>query len=86
MHTIQEILLQPDTINISDEPGILYALSNMVAAWAKPSNIDNLMKFITRLPIEFATITLQNLIHRNNKMATELSVAKWIDTYSPDLF
>ncbi len=86
MPTINEILAKPDTIAISNEPGTLYALSNMVAAWAKPSNIDILMKFINRLPIEFATITLQNLIHRNTDMVQELSVAKWINTYAPDLF
>lgn len=84
--TIQEILAQAETITISQEPGILYALSNMVAAWSKPDNIDVLMKFITRLPIEFATITIQNMLHRNPELYKEDPIAKWIEITSPDIF
>ena len=86
MPSIDEIKAKPDSIIISDEPGILYALSNMVAAWADKSTINIFMRFISRLPIEFATITLQNLIHRNKAMVQELSVAKWINQNAIDLF
>jgi hypothetical protein len=77
--TIKEIEANPTSIPISREPGILFALSNMVAAWAKDSNIDKLIQFVERLPLEFGTITLQNMIYRNSDMQKNKCVGRWIE-------
>lgn len=76
--SIDEILTNPTTIPVSQEPGILFAIANVIAAWAKENTIDKLMLFIERLPLEFATITVQNLIQRNQKMGTNKSILKWM--------
>ncbi len=83
---MEDILRSPATIQISDEPSVLYALSNMIAAWATTKNIKTLMLFISRLPIEFGTIALQNLSQRNPQLLFEESVSEWVNANVPDLF
>lgn len=84
--TIKEIEAHPTSIPISNEPGILFALSNMIAAWAKESNIEKLIQFVERLPLEFGTITLQNLIYRNSEMQKNKFVGRWIEQNALNAF
>jgi len=83
---IQTIMANPDKIQFKQDPGVLYALSNMVAAWLKPDNTNVLIQFIQRLPIEFTTITLQNAIKRNKKLCTVPEILEWINLNAPGLF
>jgi hypothetical protein len=57
-----------------------------LAAYAKVDNIDNMMIYIDRLPIEFQTITLQNVMRRNAEMMKEAAVKNWISIKGQELF
>jgi len=84
--TIDQIIQNPKTTKIDTEPCLLYAISYMVSAHAKVSNLDQLFKFINRLPIEFATITCQNMLFRDATLIKEQPFKQWIDIKGDLLF
>lgn len=76
--SFKDILTSPLTTNVDVEPAMLYAIAHMIAANTDKTNLVKLMQYITRLPIEFETITLQNIIRRDNSIVQEECVRNWI--------
>lgn len=59
--TFDEILNRAETIDVPYEPGLLFALSGLVANKADTNNIDTLIKFINRLPVEMQVVTIKSM-------------------------
>lgn len=76
--TFQQILTQPDTLPIPDEPSTLYAISSLISGKADKANISKLMILVNRLPIEFQVITLQGITKSDKTMLKEPPVKMWI--------
>jgi hypothetical protein len=71
------ILNDPDNIDITDEPSILYALTGSIAHNATDSNLAAFMKFIKRLPAEFQVVTLREVVRRNKKLLNHPALIEW---------
>ena len=84
--TIPEIIANPTGVSVPGEPSVLYALTGSIANKATADNLDKLMEFVNRLPIEFQIITLRDLIRRNNKLLSEKPVQDWVAKNSTELF
>ena len=84
--TIKDILSKPETIHIPTEPSTLYAISGLLTEHLKESNADVMLKYISRLPIEFGVITLRNIIKRYPDSITYPAIKDWIKTYSKEIF
>ena len=84
--TIAQILAAPETLAISSEPGVRYALTGMLAHHASASNLEALMKFIMRLPAEFQAVCLKELCKRTPELMSHGAVAHWISTNATKLF
>ena len=84
--TIPEILANPKTAKLTEDPSMMYAVSHMIAANATCKNITVFMDYIVRLPVEFETITLQNVISRNKDMIKEACICDWIAVKGMELF
>ena len=84
--TIQDIAKNPAIIPINDEPGMLWAVSHMVSEYVTENSVDNMMKFIVRLPVEFTTITLQNILRKEPKLIKAPAIQTWIKEKGADLF
>lgn len=84
--TIDQILVNPEGITIPEEPSILFALTGSVAANAKPSNLETLMRFITRLHMEWQVVCLRDLIRRDETALTSEPIKEWISKNSAELF
>lgn len=76
--TIEQILRNPTGVDIPEEPSVLYATSGMVGKYVTESNIQDLMKMITRLPIEFQIYALRQAIIRDKKFMKLPSIAGWV--------
>ena len=76
--TIDEIIANPTGVNISAEPSIKFALSGLITAYLTAKNIDQLIKCILRLPIEFQTITLQQSVIKNLSLVHTQPVKDWM--------
>ena len=48
----------------------------MLSAHASDANIDKLMNYTTRLPIEFQVICLQDMMRRNKEMIKTAGIRK----------
>ena len=51
--SIEDMVNNPEGIEIPEEPSMLYAMSLLIGATAKPDNCDQLIKLVNRLPPEF---------------------------------
>ena len=76
--TIDTILARPDYVDVPSEPDVLYAISGLISKHASTTNLDGLMKFVTRLPMEFQAITLQAIMAADETFMNEPAVDKWV--------
>ena len=83
---ISEIIQAPDTIDVPREPSLLYALTGALSHNASTDNMDSLMKYIKRLPLEFQVVCLRETVRRNKAMLAQGSVQKWIATNAAELY
>jgi len=84
--TFEQIIRNPTGAILDEEPSLLYAVSHMVAAYAKQSNLVTLMKYVTRMPLEFETITLQNILRRDETLIKEEVIQDWIAVKGQEIF
>lgn len=81
------ILTNPTGIMVPQEPSILWALSGAIASTADNKNCEQLLKFVSRMPVEFQVVCLRELVRRNNRaLAKHAAVAKWVQENSVTLF
>jgi len=81
-----QIVAAPETIKVPNEPSILYALTGSLAHNATTDNFGSLMKFISRLPVEFQVVTMRETIRRNKTMMSHAAVQKWVTESAAKLF
>ena len=84
--TIDQIAANPEGLNMPAEPSILFALSGSIASHSSPEKMENLMKFIFRMPIEFQIVTLREVVRRKKEMLQVPAIQKWITTQATELF
>lgn len=83
---LTEILQSPTTIPVPTEPSILYAMTGALGANANENNVGPLMKYITRLPVEFQVVTLREVVRRNKKLIQNEAIRNWVTQSATDLF
>lgn len=83
---IEEILKRPGSIDVPEEPSILYALSGALASHANKDNMDELIHFIKRMPVEFQVVCLREAIKRNKDIVSTAAIKTWITTNAANLF
>lgn len=83
---VPQILANPATAKIPDEPSFLYALTGTLAQNASLENFNGLMKYITRMPVEFQVVTLRDTVRRNKKLAAHEATRAWIANAGATLF
>lgn len=85
--SMREIIATPERIEIPTDPGTLYALTGSLGQHAKKDNIDQLMKFIFRMPLDFQVVTLRQIIFHDRSMMHDVpAIQEWISRNSSDLF
>lgn len=83
---IDSIKKSPETINVPSEPSILYALTGSISHHANEDNIEPLMVYIRRLPIEFQIVCMRDLVRRKKKLNSTKPVQQWITESSANIF
>ncbi len=84
--TMKEIVANPNSTVISDEPGMLYATSHFISSHTTEKILDKIMIYIDRMPIEFTTITLQNMIRRTPAWIDQPCIRQWMRVKGAELF
>lgn len=87
---IADIVAAPESIRVSGEPSINFALCGSLAHHATIANIGQLMKYILRMPIEMQMVCLRMTLGRDksltNTMINNADVQKWLEKHATELF
>jgi MoxR-like ATPase len=81
-----DICNNPKGIEIPKAPSTLFALMGMIAHNLNVENIEVVMEYIERLPIEFQTVCLSEAIRRNRKLRTTTAFVSWATQCGLDHF
>lgn len=74
---LSQIIANPEGIPLPKEPGTQYAITGAIGANANDQNIDPLMRFVERLPVEFQIITLREVVRRQPALMQAPRVQAW---------
>lgn len=83
--TIQEIIANPDKVEIPNEPSTLYALTGSIGNHGTTSNVEKLMEYVQRMGAEFQVITGRSLLRRNPALAGTKAMQEWIAKSADEL-
>jgi len=84
--TMKDIIADPKNIDIDGDPALLYAVSHMVAANITGNNINPLMDYLGRLPIEFMTIAIKTAIKRDPNIYDLPQIKNWMNKLADEIF
>ena len=76
--TVESIVNAPKTIKVPEESSTLYALTGSIAHNAKSTNVDALMEYVVRMPVEFQVICIKEMVRRTKPLMANKSVQSWI--------
>lgn len=74
---VEEIVAHPETTPVSEEPGVLWALSMNMSYYADEQNIAGIMRFAERMPLEFTTTTVKNILTRKPSLFITPAISQW---------
>lgn len=77
---IHDMLANPSTVTISNNPSINFAISGIIGYEANQDNLTKLMTLVNRLPMEFQVITIRGILKRHNDMESHAAIQQWITT------
>lgn len=83
---LSDIVDRPESVNVPEEPSILYAISGALAHNASEANIEQLVKYIKRLPKEFQAVTLKETVRRNKALLASAALRSWYIESAEELF
>jgi AAA domain (dynein-related subfamily) len=83
---IVQIIDTPEHTPVPVEPSILFAMTGSLSHNATAGNLEQIMKYIVRLPVEFQIVTLKEIIRRNKSFMSHASIQNWISSSATDLF
>lgn len=83
---IPQIVASPETIKVPEEPSILFALTGSIGHHASADNLEQLLKFVVRLPKEFQVVTLRETVRRNKPLQGHPAMRAWISQSAVALF
>lgn len=80
------ICVDPLSTHVPAEPSVLFLLSGAIASQAEPNNMDNVIKYVMRMPAEFQVVCLREAIKRNMKLMGHAGIQKWVASNGAKLF
>lgn len=79
--TVDQILLDPEKTKVpTSQPASMYALATALDTRATPGNLDRVMKYVTRMPVEFQVVFMRGAITRDSKLSGTKAYMDWAVT------
>lgn len=79
---IAEIISDPENTMLPAEPSTQYAVTGAIAQNANEDNLPKLMKYVTRLPLDFQVLTLRGVLRKGNEEKKRYikipAITKWL--------
>lgn len=83
---ISQIVAAPDSVRVPEEPSILFALTGSVSHNMAADNCGQLMKYVSRIPVEFQVVCLRETVRRNKPLLANPAIQKWVTESAANLF
>jgi len=83
---ISDIVSAPNIHRVPEEPSVVHALVGAIAAQATKDNLDSLITYVKRLPVEMQVVCLRNLVRRNKPLMQHDAIADWCSHTAVELF
>jgi hypothetical protein len=74
---IDALLLDPKGAQVPTDPAVRYAITGALARKATVDNIDRIMSYTSRLPAEFAVMTIKDSIKLAPKITSTRAFIEW---------
>jgi hypothetical protein len=74
---IDHILVDPDGVAVPTKLSALYAVSTELATRVARDNMDRLMKYVERLPVEFQVVFTRDAVRKDINVQRATSYTKW---------
>ncbi len=75
--SLDEILLNPDTSPVPENPGALYAVSSGLARKATVANVERVLRYSQRLPKEYEVCTVRDMVKTTKELARTPTFVTW---------
>lgn len=76
--TYDDIIKNPEKVDVPKEMSTLYALSGSIGAQTKKDSVEQVMKFVDRMPKEFQLRTFNDFTKRDPMLVTVPAVRTWL--------
>lgn len=76
--TVDAILVDPDGAKVPSEPAARFAIATALDAKASTNNLDRIMKYVARLPVEFQVVFMRGAIVRDGKLSGTKPYMSWV--------
>jgi MoxR-like ATPase len=74
---VDAVLIDPDGTKVPASPAGMYAMATALDAKATTGNLDRIMKYMGRLPVEFQTVFMRSAIRRDDKLTSTKAFMAW---------
>ncbi len=81
-----QLIASPETADVPKEPSVLFALTGAIAHHMDKDNASPLMKYVTRMPIEFQVVCMRESVRRNKTLMAHVAIQKWLEVNAQELF
>ena len=76
---IDELIANPMVADVPSDPAVLYAICAAVSSRISTKNVDNVIKYLERLPQqEFAAFVVKDGVNRTKELKQSKSIRDWI--------
>lgn len=75
--TTEEILLNPETAPVPEEPAAIYALCEALALKATPETLDHIIRYADRLPAEFGVLLMRDAVCQDDSLVHSKAFSRW---------
>ena len=75
--SVEEIMKSPATARLPTNPSAQYAVTTALDTKTTKANIANMMKYITRMPIEFQVLYVRTAARRDKTICETQAFAEW---------
>jgi hypothetical protein len=84
--TLEDIKQDPTIAKLPTAPGTLHALVGSCAVNAANDNIDPMMTYLDRIPLDFQVVCIREMRKRNREMIATKPVRNWMATNNTEIF
>lgn len=83
--TLSQVVLNPSTVAIPNDPAMMFALASALAHIAKPANIDAIGTFAERIDSEYRTFFYKSATMRNPALCNTAAYVSWTLKHGDDI-